>query len=114
MMNMAEKQESLFPRPDIPELSSVCQSILKLEVKKAKILDQLKAGNADLEVRMADARDNEKLEKDANGDFVFVFDNAGKPKVCVIKKRDVCTFRDKAMLDKPDLEVLDGGKGDIG
>ena len=112
-MNMAEQTEA-FPRPDIPELSQACQAILKLEIKKAKILDQLKAGNADLEIRMAAARDEDKLEKDSKGDFVFVFDNAGKPKVCVIKKRDVCTFRDKAMLDKPDLEVLDGGKDDIG
>lgn len=120
-MNMAEdksgQQQSLdgFGRPSIPELSASCLKVLKLEDQKAKIVDKLKAANADNDERMAKARDEGKLEKDKDGDHVFVFENGSKPKVCVIKKRDVCTFRDKAMLEeKTDLEVIDGGKGDIG
>lgn len=109
-MNMSE-QNALFPRPTIPELSASCQKLLKLEDQKAKIVDKIKAANEDNEERMVKARDEGKLETDSNGDHVFVFDNNGKPKVRVIKKRDVCTFRDKAMLDKPDLEVHEGGKG---
>lgn len=120
-MNMAEdksgQQQSLdgFGRPSIPKLSASCLRVLKLEDQKAKIVDKLSAAVAENDKNMIEARDDGSLEKDKNGDHVFVFENGSKPKVCVVKRRDVCTFRDKANLeDKPDLEVIDGGKGGIG
>lgn len=116
-MTMADpksgQQESLagLGRPSIPELDETCLKVMKLEEKKAKIVDALKAANAENMIRMKKARDEDKLEKDVKENHVYVFELGSKLKTCVIKKEDVVSFRDTA---KPKLAIVPDDGAEIG